>query len=41
MCERAEVSRAGGYGYQTAGPLVRQDVERRDEMQKIALAWPA
>lgn len=41
MCERAEVSRAGWYRYQTAGPLVRQDVELRDEMQKIALAWPA
>ena len=41
MCELAEVSRAGWYRSRSPEPLVRRDVELRDAIQKIALAWPA
>lgn len=41
MCELAEVSRAGWYRNRSEEPLVRREVELRDEIQKIALAWPA
>lgn len=41
MCELAAVSRAGWYRNRSEEPPVRRDVELRDEIQKIALAWPA
>lgn len=41
MCELAQVSRAGWYRHPPAEPLARQDVELRDQIQKIALQWPA
>jgi transposase InsO family protein len=41
MCQLARVSRAGWYRHPTTEPLARQDVELRDQIQKIALAWPA
>jgi len=41
MCELAEVSRAGWYRNRSEEPLVRRDVELRDEIQKIALGWAA
>ncbi len=41
MCALAEVSRAGWYRHRSQEPVVRRDVELRDEMQKIALEWPA
>jgi len=41
MCQLAQVSRAGWYRHPTTEPLARQDVELRDQIQKIALQWPA
>ena len=41
MCQLGKVSRAGWYRYQTAAPVVRRDVELRDAIQKVALAWPS
>jgi transposase InsO family protein len=40
MCQLGQVSRAGWYR-QGAGPPADRDVELRDEIQKIALEWPA
>ena len=40
MCELGQVSRAGWYR-QGADPSADRDVELRDEIQKIALEWPA
>jgi putative transposase len=40
MCELGQVSRAGWYR-QGADPPADRDVELRDEIQKIALEWPA
>ena len=41
MCELAQVSRAGWYRRRSPEPVARRDVELRDQIQKIALAWPA
>ena len=41
MCELAQVSRAGWYRYRRESPPAHRDVELRDEIQKIALAWTA
>jgi transposase InsO family protein len=40
MCELGQVSRAGWYR-QEAGPQPDRDLKLRDEIQKIALEWPA
>src|SRR5258708_24642503 len=40
MCELGQVSRAGWYR-QEAGPQRDRDVTLSDEIQKIALEWPA
>src|SRR5207248_8459703 len=40
MCELGQVSRAGWYRRRTDPPEDR-DLELRDEIQKIALEWPA
>jgi putative transposase len=40
MCQLGQVSRAGWYR-QGADPPADRDVELRDEIQKIALEWPA
>jgi len=41
MCGLAGVSRAGYYRWRQATPVVGQDVDLRDEIQKIALECPA
>lgn len=40
MCALAQVSRAGWYRRRSQEPPVRRNVALRDEIQKIALAWP-
>ena len=40
MCELSQVSRAGWYRYGREEPCGRKDADLRDEIQKIALAWP-
>jgi transposase InsO family protein len=41
MCELGQVSRAGWYRQQAEAPSADRDLELRDEIQKIALEWPA
>jgi len=43
MCERAAVSRAGFYRFElwSKKKPARRDPALRDEIQKIALAWPS
>jgi putative transposase len=41
MCGLAGVSRAGYYRWRQAAPAVGHDLDLRDEMQKIALEFPA
>lgn len=41
MCVLAEVSRAGWYRHRSQEPVGGRDVELRDEIQKVALEWPA
>ena len=41
LCELAGVSRAGYYRWQQVGPTVDRDLDLRDEIQEIALEFPA
>ena len=41
MCERAGVSRAGYYRFLDPVKPCPADLDLRDEMQKIAVAWPS
>ena len=41
MCELGQVSRAGWYRRGADPQPAERDVELRDEIQKIALEWPA
>jgi putative transposase len=41
MCELGQVSRAGWYRQQGDAQSADRDLELRDEIQKIALEWPA
>jgi putative transposase len=41
MCELGQVSRAGWYRQQADAQSADRDLELRDEIQKIALEWPA
>jgi putative transposase len=41
MCELGQVSRAGWYRQQADAQSADRDLELRDEIQKIALGWPA
>jgi len=41
MAELGRVSRSGFYRFQKAEPRPRQDMELRDAIQRIALAWPS
>jgi putative transposase len=41
MCGLAGVSRAGYYRWRQAAPAVGHDPDLRDEMQKVALEFPA
>jgi transposase InsO family protein len=40
MCQLAQVSRAGWYRRRSPEPPVRRNVVLRDQIQKVALAWP-
>lgn len=40
LCELGQVSRAGFYRWQHALPAIDQDLDLRDEMQRIALEFP-
>ena len=41
MCEAATVSRAGFYRHQSQPTAAAKDMDLRNEIQKIALEWPA
>jgi putative transposase len=40
LCELGQVSRAGFYRWQQVAPAIEDDLELRDEMQRIALEFP-